>query len=69
MRKVDRLTKSKLERDYLAFFHSDVQSFSFNESSLEQPSILTIVPSISTSGAYQEPIKLNMEIEKHAKLG
>jgi hypothetical protein len=58
--------KTNLENEYNKYFSVPVSfSLQINES-LEQPSPLKIVPSISTSGAYEEPIKLEKVNVQHA---
>lgn len=59
---------SDLEKEYITIFYSNPRTISSDETSLEQPSPLKIVPSVGTSDAYQEPLKLDMEVS-NAELG
>ncbi len=58
--------KSRLEIEYSRFFPAPIPFPTQTYESLEQPSPLRIVPSIATSGAYEEPIQLDKVIVSHA---
>ena len=60
MKSKTRVKKLNLENEYNKYFPIPVSILTqTNFESLEQPSPLKIVPSIATSGAYEEPIRLD----------
>ncbi|MGD0780381.1 MAG: hypothetical protein ABR954_06370 [Dehalococcoidales bacterium] len=54
--------KSRLELEYNKLFPNPAIFPTMTENSLEQPSPLKIVPSVATSGAYEEPIQFDRMI-------
>lgn len=66
MKKKRQTKKTQLELQYKQFFTPMVETPALTNGSLRQPSPLKSVPSIATSGAYEEPLRFDFKVKHHA---